>query len=205
MDATTYAGERTAAASPGEDYRQYDRIWQRVSPDLNPYPEARLENSGAGSGEDLEHLPGAQADPCCMGSAAMDVLQVLEGFMEDERAGRDFLLRLARRLHHPQTARALRQMAEKKTVHIRQLAAAYYLTAGSCCARTIQVPAPEAGSTCCEALRSAYHDAACLGLNYLRAADGTEDLCLQHMFEKMGKESFQQADQLLGLLPLLVR
>ena len=53
-----------------------------------------------------------------------------------------------------------------------------------------------------------YNDALMDGparLNYLRAADGTEDLCLQHMFEKMGKESFQQADQLLGLLSLLVQ
>ena len=23
------------------DYRMYDRIWQRVSPDLNPYPHIR--------------------------------------------------------------------------------------------------------------------------------------------------------------------
>ena len=27
------------------DYDMYDRIWQRVSPDLNPYPHVRGEES----------------------------------------------------------------------------------------------------------------------------------------------------------------
>ena len=37
----------TAAAVP-YDYRQYDQIWQRVSPSLNPYPgmEAPAEGTG---------------------------------------------------------------------------------------------------------------------------------------------------------------
>ena len=85
------------------DYRMYDRIWQRVAPELNPYPEVRQAEGAGGTesaalgdtGENLEHLPGAQSDPCCMGSAAMDSLQVLTGFLEDERAGRRTLLQLA--------------------------------------------------------------------------------------------------------------
>ena len=28
-----------------EDYRAYDKIWQRVSPELNPYPEVRAERT----------------------------------------------------------------------------------------------------------------------------------------------------------------
>ena len=94
---------RTTAAAPAEDYRLYDRIWQRVAPELNPYPEVRQAEGAGGTesaalgdtGENLEHLPGAQSDPCCMGSAAMDSLQVLTGFLEDERAGRRTLLQLA--------------------------------------------------------------------------------------------------------------
>lgn len=27
------------------DYRMYDRIWQRVSPDLDPYPDVRAANA----------------------------------------------------------------------------------------------------------------------------------------------------------------
>ena len=206
MDAT-YSAAPAAAAPTAEDYRQYDRIWQRVSPDLNPYPEARAENGAAdgGAGEDLEHLPGAQADPCCMGSAAMDSLQVLEGFIEDERAGRQFLLDFAGRVRDPRLAGTLRQIAGEKLDHLRHLTAAYYLTTGTCYARTLQVPAPDRGNTCCQALRSAYHEAACLGLNYLRSADGTADLCLQHMFQKMGRASFRQSERLLHLVSSYLR
>ena len=37
------------------DYRMYDRIWQRVSPELDPYPEVRAETAGA--------VPPAPAEP----------------------------------------------------------------------------------------------------------------------------------------------
>ena len=213
MDAT-YTGGQGTSTPTAEDYRQYDRIWQRVAPNLNPYPQVRQE-SGAGQdagasgvdgsgGEDLGHLPGAQMDPCCMGSAAMDSLGVLGGFIEEERAGRQFLLELARRLQNPRTARLLRQIAGEKQTHIRRLGAAYYLTAGTCYSGSIQVSAP-GGDTYCAALRSAYHDAACLGLNYLRAADGTEDLCLQRMFQQMGEAAFRHSDALLNLLAQSIR
>ena len=169
MDAT-YTGGQGMPAPTAEDYRQYDRIWQRVAPNLNPYPQVRQESGGgdgdagggAGTGEDLEHLPGAQADPCCMGSAAMDSLQVVAGFIEDERAGRQFLLDFASRVSQPWIARPLRQMAEEKAAHLRHLTAAYYLTTGSRYAHTFQVPASSRGDTCCQALRSAYHEAAML-------------------------------------------
>lgn len=204
----TYSSSQTGAASSAEDYRKYDQIWRRVSPDLNPYPEVRQESDASGgaveSGQNLEKLPGAQADPCCMGSAAMESLQVLEGFLEDERAGRQYLLHFADRLKNPRAVRVLRQIAAQKAVHVRLLAAAYYLITGTSYAHTIQVPVPAEG-TYGETLRRAYHEAACLGLNYLRAADGTGDLCLQHMFQKMGTESFQQANQLLQLLSLSIR
>ena len=212
MDAT-YTGGQGMPAPTAEDYRQYDRIWQRVAPNLNPYPQVRQESGGgdgdagggAGTGEDLEHLPGAQADPCCMGSAAMDSLQVVAGFIEDERAGRQFLLDFASRVSQPWIARPLRQMAEEKAAHLRHLTAAYYPTTGSRYAHTFQVPASSRGDTCCQALRSAYHEAACLGFNYLRAADGTADLCLQHMFQKMGRASFRQSERLLHLVSACIR
>ena len=140
-----------------------------------------------------------------MGSAAMDSLQVLAGFIEDERAGRQSLLQFAGRLQNPRAVRTLRQMAAQKAAHIRQLMAAYYLTAGVCYTHTIQMPAHTGGDTYCNALRSAYHDAACLGFNYLRSADGTADLCLQHIFQKMGQETFRHADQLMQLLSLCMQ
>ena len=40
----------TQFTNPAYDYRMYDRIWQRVSPDLEPYPELRAEDSSPESG-----------------------------------------------------------------------------------------------------------------------------------------------------------
>ena len=72
------------------DYRQYDRIWQRVAPNLEPYPEVRqgetavpaVQTGALPAGTDAltpaqvrqeSQLPGAEADPCCMGSAAAEM------------------------------------------------------------------------------------------------------------------------------------
>ena len=43
MDLPVMDGGGTA---PAYDYRLYDRIWQRVSPDLAPYPELRNGEGG---------------------------------------------------------------------------------------------------------------------------------------------------------------
>ena len=69
------------------DFRQHDHIWQRVAPGLEPYPasgqgagvpaEPMARQGGAGTTrEDAAEirqeslLPGAEPDPCCMGTAA---------------------------------------------------------------------------------------------------------------------------------------
>ena len=113
-------------------------------------------------------------------------------------------LQLAAQAANPRTVRVLRQLAAERHERLRQLTAAYYLTTGSRYVPTVQVQTP-AEEDFCAALRSVYHETACIGLNYLRAADGTADLCLEHMFQRMGKAAFQQADQLLRLVSLFVR
>ena len=199
----TYSALRGDSDMPDAtmDYRQYDKIWQRVSPELNPYPEVRMENGGTGGDTEggLENLPGAEMDPCCMGSAAMDSLRILEGFIEDEVAGRCVFLRLSNRVRNPGACRLLRQIAGEKAAHIKQLMAAYYLITGEYYRHTVQVAAPMA-SGYCAALRSAYHEVACLGFNYMRAADGTADICLQKMFQAMGESAYRHGELLLQLL-----
>ena len=77
------------------DFRQYDRIWQRVAPGLEPYPEegeavpaARTEETALMQrGRQESQLPGAQTDPCCMGSAAAEMLEVLTGFERAVKEG----------------------------------------------------------------------------------------------------------------------
>lgn len=35
------------------DYRKYDQVWQRVSPQENPYPEARAAAQSEGGGTEV--------------------------------------------------------------------------------------------------------------------------------------------------------
>ena len=89
--------EQTIHSPETYDFRKYDQIWQRVAPNLEPYPDLREPAvpamaplaSGAAprasqppAGEDLEHLPGAEENPCCMGTMAQEELGVIEGFIE---------------------------------------------------------------------------------------------------------------------------
>ena len=58
------------------DYRQYDRVWQRVAPTLEPYPgmemrEVPAEERNTALTRQESRLPGAVQDPCCMCSAGI--------------------------------------------------------------------------------------------------------------------------------------
>ena len=81
------------------DFRQHDRLWQRVGPGLEPYPETTAE--AMPRREELppaqeSQLPGAEPNPCCMGSEAMELLAVLEGYIEEELEDRRRYLALSR-------------------------------------------------------------------------------------------------------------
>ena len=132
------------------DYRQYDRVWQRVAPTLEPYPgmdqaapsapEARAETPPAAPAPPPpesqpsppeSQLPGAQPNPCCMGTAAEEMLEVLTGFIEESLADRQYFLAIARQ--GPVWARQrLRDIADDEAAHARRLLAAHYLITGQC-------------------------------------------------------------------------
>jgi len=193
------------------DYRQYDRIWQRVAPTLAPYPDMGGSVPEAGAQKAVEigpetamqlraesQLPGAEENPCCMGSAAADILNVLTGFVEEELADRRWLLVLSRQA--PAWARQrLREMAADEGNHARRLMAVYYLITGECyhpmvCRDRIQI------EKWCPALRERYHAEACGGLNYQRAADGTTDPCLGKLLRELSEDEYHHADILLRML-----
>lgn len=225
------------------DFRQYDRLWKRVAPGLEPYPPAGgnraaetavrpLEEGrrlaavsgapslpaaaspistppAAGEGETAgllrqeSQLPGADQDPCCMGTAAEEMLEVLMGFAEEELEDQRQLQALARQ--GPTWARArLRELAAAEGEHARRLMAVYYLVTGRC--YRPRLPAGQIGPLpWCETLRARYHDAACNGLNYIRAAEGTTDPCLRRLLEEFSDDEYRQADALLTILERSLR
>ena len=257
MDQTLYTPEVY-------DFRQYDRIWQRVAPNLEPYPgvtagpasaqqavpgqgtafvqgtapvsgmtpaqgaapvqqtapvqgaaSARSEAASpaasvpaaparpavpetpavpvpaAGSGltaGQLAALPGAEQNPCCMGSAALEMLNVITGYAEAALSDRRYLLALVRQA--PSWARqTLRDIAEDLQTQARQLMAAYYLITGRCYRPSVSMERIYVGRWC-PALRERYHAAACSGLNYARSAEDTMDPCLTKLFEDMSEQSY---------------
>lgn len=224
MDTMEQTSQRTPLST---DYQAYDRIWQRVSPTLDPYPQARMESAGtagtgagsaaapgvvggaedaaapgtAGSAPDagLLQLPGAEANPCCMGTEAQVSLDVIRGFAESESADRQFYLLLARRMRSQNAARVLRRIAAEEEGHLKKLQAVYYLITGACLTLDRCITVPDSRGNCA-ALRQAYHEEACSGFNYLRAADAAEDMCLQGIFREMGEDEMRHARTLLQLL-----
>lgn len=192
------------------DYRAYDRIWQRVSPDLNPYPDIRAAAEEPASPpvpapvqEGGATLPGAEPDPCCMGTEARESLEVLEGFLEEELAGRRCCLALACRFRNQNAVRLLRRIAREKQAAARELATAYYLITGSCYAPAAAVENAQWASLA-EGLRSCYHQEACNGFNYQRAADAALDPCLQRMLNRLGEQSYRRADEIMALLGQMI-
>ena len=227
MENSAFGGRQNA---PTEyDYRMYDRIWQRVSPGLNPYPDVRAAQANAPqtdapssgpapamaggaaaqaapapapvseTGGNEENLPGAEMNPCCMGSAAQESVAVLEGFIEEELAERRCCLALSRKVCGQSAARLLRRIASEKQAAAQELRTAYYLITGSCYTPAITVEPMQWGCLS-EALRSCYHQEACNGFNYQRAADETTDLCLQKLLNRLGEQSYQRAEAVMALL-----
>ena len=54
-------------------------------------------------------------------------------------------------------------------------------------------------------LRDVYHQEACDGYNYERAADEAADTCLTKLFEELSKASYSRAEQVLALLGKIIR
>lgn len=218
--------DQTLHTSNVYDFRQYDQIWQRVAPTLEPYPNSAARQSpmssavvtpaapglpaqpetpavpvtpnvpGVPSGEG--QLPGASQNPCCMGSAAAEMLNVLTGYIEIELSDRRAILALVRQA--PSWARQrLRDIASDQASHARQLMAAHYLITGTCYRPSVSTERLYVGRWC-PALRERYHAAACAGLNYARSAADTADPCLVKLLSDLSADSYRHAEELMGML-----
>ena len=145
-----------------------------------------------------ERLPGAVSDPCCMGSAARDDLAVLEGFRDQETADRRYY-RAMLRTAPPAARPVLRDLMARKQAHSRYLGTLSYLITGQCRPEIVDCQRIYVGNWC-PALRQRYHEEACAGFNYLRAAEGTTDPCLQKAYRRLSEESYQQSEWITELL-----
>ena len=201
--------ELSAAQNAAYDYRRCARVWQRVDPTLNAYPDVRATAAMAADtpGDGLSAaernaeltLPGAQADPCCMGTAALESLEVLQGFIREELADRRTYLFLARRAPTAEARQMFRAIASDEGRHARRLLAAVYLITGERYCPAICYP-PLRCDGYCAALRERYHEEVCGGFNYRRASRETLDPCLQQLLLAFSQDEYRHANAMLCLL-----
>lgn len=201
--------ELSAAQNAAYDYRRCARVWQRVDPTLDPYPDVRAAAAMAADtpGDGLSaaernaelSLPGAQADPCCMGTAALESLEVLQGFIREELADRRTYLFLARRAPTAEARQMFRAIASDEGRHARRLLAAVYLITGERYCPAICYP-PLRCDGYCAALRERYHEEVCGGFNYRRASQETLDPCLQQLLLAFSQDEYRHANAMLCLL-----
>lgn len=201
--------ELSAAQNAAYDYRRCARVWQRVDPTLDPYPDVRAAAAMAAdtSGDGLSAaernaeltLPGAQADPCCMGTAALESLEVLQSFIREELADRRTYLFLARRAPTAEARQVFRAIASDEGRHARRLLAAVYLITGERYCPAICYP-PLRCDGYCAALRERYHEEVCGGFNYHRASRETLDPCLQQLLLAFSQDEYRHANAMLCLL-----
>lgn len=201
--------ELSAAQNAAYDYRRCARVWQRVDPTLDPYPDVRAAAAMAADtpGDGLSAaernaeltLPGAQADPCCMGTAALESLEVLQGFIREELADRRTYLFLARRAPTAEVRQVFRAIASDEGQHARRLLAAVYLITGERYCPAICYP-PLRCDGYCAALRERYHEEVCGGFNYRRASQETLDPCLQQLLLAFSQDEYRHANAMLCLL-----
>lgn len=201
--------ELSAAQNAAYDYRRCARVWQRVDPTLDPYPDVRAAAAMAADtpGDGLSAaernaeltLPGTQADPCCMGTAALESLEVLQGFIREELADRRTYLFLARRAPTAEARQVFRAIASDEGRHAQRLLAAVYLITGERYCPAICYP-PLRCDGYCAALRERYHEEVCGGFNYRRASQETLDPCLQQLLLAFSQDEYRHANAMLGLL-----
>lgn len=201
--------ELSAAQNAAYDYRRCARVWQRVDPTLDPYPDVRAAAAMAADtpGDGLSAaernaeltLPGAQTDPCCMGTAALESLEVLQGFIREELADRRTYLFLARRAPTAEARQVFRAIASDEGRHARRLLAAIYLITGERYCPAICYP-PLRCDGYCAALRERYHEEVCGGFNYRRASQETLDPCLQQLLLAFSQDEYRHANAMLCLL-----
>ena len=169
------------------DYRLYDQVWQRVAPELNPYPEVR---SG-------EATPFTEALPT---RTHTDTSQdTFRDLIDEEWEGRRVYLAYACHAPNNQARRIMRQLAEEEYRHAKRLASLYYLMTGQCykplsSGNCIAVP------TWCKALRQRYHEELFDAGRYEQLAHESKDDELSHILQELSSDEKRHARQLLCLL-----
>ena len=169
------------------DYQQWDRVWQRVAPQLDPYPEVR------------QAMAVQQEQSCSRREKGMEQAELIRGFIEEELEDRRTYLAYARCAPNGEARRVLRQLAMEEQNHARRLMGIYYIMTGECYHPAICTEKTELLAWC-QALRHRYHAESYGAHQYHRVAEEMQDLCLRKIFLQFSEDESRHAAALLRLL-----
>lgn len=160
-----------------EDTLRCDAVWQRVLPNMEPYPEVRRQ----------------AAERKCETLTEKDILR----FIEDELSDRCTYMALSRKGRNKCEMRQLAAIGADEARHAKKLQAAYYLMTG--CHANVKMPKlPE---ICCytDELRQRYYEEKKGHLQYLAAAERAEDERLKQLLLCLAEEESGHADTIWSL------
>lgn len=172
-----------------DDYLRCDRIWQRVDPALDPYPQIRAERDGVG-------------ESCSLRRSAAD-RDTVAGLIEQELADRRMYLAHLPCAPDAGSRRVLRQIAEEEGGHARRMMSIYFLMTGACFQPATRCePYPKEAWR--DFLRRCYQEECAAAYTYRRLAEETEDVCLRRTGERFCAEEYHHAELLLPLMERIV-
>lgn len=171
------------------DYQQWDRVWQRVAPQLDPYPEVRQAMA-------VQPTKREGCDPC---RSSMEQVELIRGFIEEELEDQRTYLSYARCAPNAEARRVLRQLAMEEQTHAHRWMSLYYIITGECYRPAI-CTAKEELLPWCQALRRRYHAESHGAHQYHHAAQETTDVCLKQILTRFSEDEARHAATLLRLL-----
>lgn len=175
------------------DLRTCDAVWQRVSPDLNPYPEVR---AAALTRERPCNAMGAEREE--RQSAGSLTPEALSAAVEEELSARRAYLAHAR-CAGGTAGRALMQLASDSARHACRLRSLYFLLTGECY-QPFSVCGQAEILTLCRFLRLRYRMAVETAAQFDSWADGMDDDCMASAMRTMADDKRCQAATLMDLL-----
>lgn len=186
------------------DDRRADAVWRRVSPDLDPYPDARREaqeertrSQEQPGRKDPPFVRPIAPDPPRRPTKEITETEAIAAAITRELEERRTYQAVARRVPQPMR-RAVEQLAADALRGARRLMAAYFVLTGKRYRPEPVRQQSSAGNWLTE-LRQVYRQCLSAAEQYGRWAENTDDPVLSDVLRELAGEKRRQARKLMGI------
>lgn len=169
------------ALPTAEDYRRYDRVWQRVSPLYDPYPEARRE---------------AASHPA---PAAQDGEELLRVLLRRSIGDAQLYRCLCERAPGREDRRTMAALAAEEAAEARALQAAHFLLTGQTYCVTVVLP-PQPRLLWRDTLRRRWQEENAESERCASAAKETDVPALCRLLRRLSESACRRAERIQCLL-----